>query len=54
MQLSEFLLDDLGSIPGIIDTETSLILRIYKDAPASDAALDALAAGEEPAARTSP
>lgn len=54
MQLSEFLLDDLGSIPGILDTETSLILRIYKDAPASDASLEALAAGEEPATRTSP
>jgi Lrp/AsnC family transcriptional regulator for asnA, asnC and gidA len=54
MQLSEFLLDDLGAIPGILDTETSLILRIYKDAPASDASLEALAAGEEPAARSTP
>jgi Lrp/AsnC family transcriptional regulator for asnA, asnC and gidA len=54
MQLSEFLLDDLGAIPGIIDTETSLILRIYKDEPAAEASLAALAAGQEPAAKTSP
>lgn len=35
-KLSEFLLDQLGSIPGIIDTETSLILRIYKESWIAD------------------
>lgn len=29
-ELADLLLNDIGSIPGVIDTETALILRIYK------------------------
>jgi Lrp/AsnC family transcriptional regulator for asnA, asnC and gidA len=30
--LADFLLDELGSMAGVIDTETNLIVRIYKQA----------------------
>ena len=54
-ELSEFLLDELGSIPGVVDTETSLIRRIYKDAPAAGATAEAGAGGEEdPTAKALP
>jgi Lrp/AsnC family transcriptional regulator for asnA, asnC and gidA len=46
-ELGRFLLEDLGKVPGIVDTETSLIMRIYKDTWVADP-LDA-SPGEGPA-----